>query len=85
MDQKLYVKTLIQEEKEKTEKLIAMKEEYESLETVLDTTTDAIVEVTGDVYAGTKICISDVSMIVKTTMTYCRFKKIDGDVKMQSL
>lgn len=85
MDQKLYVKTLIQEEKEKTEQLIAMKEEYESLETVLDTTTDAIVEVTGDVYAGTKICISDVSMIVKTTMTYCRFKKIDGDVKMQSL
>lgn len=85
MDQKLYVKSLIEEEKEKTAKLQEMREEYESLEQILDTTTDAVVEVTGDVYAGTKICISDVSMIVKTTMTYCRFKKIDGDVKMQSL
>lgn len=38
--------------------------------------------VTGEVYAGTKICISEVSMIVKSTMKYCRFIKEGGDVKM---
>lgn len=38
--------------------------------------------VTGEVYAGTKICISDVSMIVKSGMKYCRFLKEGGEVKM---
>lgn len=38
--------------------------------------------VTGEVYSGTKICIGDVSMVVKSTMKYCRFVKEGGDVKM---
>ncbi len=38
--------------------------------------------VTGDVYPGTKVCIGDVSMVVKTEMKHCRFIKEGGDVKM---
>lgn len=85
MDQKLYMKSILEEDKAHKIQLEEMQTEYDSLEDVLDTTTDSVVEVSGEVYAGTKICISDVSMIVKSTMKYCRFKKIDGDVKMQAL
>lgn len=41
--------------------------------------------VTGDVYPGTKICIGDVSMVVKSAMKYCRFVKEAGDVKMVAI
>lgn len=41
--------------------------------------------VTGDVYPGTKICIGDVSMVVKNAMKYCRFIKEGGDVKMVAI
>lgn len=85
LDQKLYMQSLLTEDKERKANVVAWKEEYEGLENVLESTGASVVEVTGDVYAGTKICISDVSMMVKNTMTYCKFKKIDGDVKMVSL
>ncbi len=41
--------------------------------------------VTGNVYPGTKICIDDVSMVVKQAMKYCRFIKEAGDVKMVAI
>ena len=85
LDQKLYFQTLLTEDKERKANLEAWTAEYAELENSLDATAASSVEVTGDVYAGTKICISDVSMMVKETMTYCKFKKIDGDVKMVSL
>ena len=46
---------------------------------------NARVEVTGEVFAGTKICIGDVSMVVKNSMSYCKFIKSQGDVKMTAL
>lgn len=85
LDKKMYFKTIMQETKEAQAELDAAQAEYDTLEDVLEDTATATVEVTGDVYAGTKICISEVSMVVKATMTYCRFKKIDGDVRMTSL
>ena len=45
----------------------------------------ATVEVTGEVYPGTIIAISDLSMIVKSTYKYCRFVVEKGDVKMAAL
>lgn len=65
-----------------------MKNDLEELNTLQDRMEEcgaAKVEVTGDVYAGTKICISDVSMVVKSSMSYCRFIKEGGDVKMTSI
>lgn len=41
--------------------------------------------VTGEVYPGTRICIGDVSMVVKSGMRYCRFIKEAGDVKMVAI
>lgn len=45
----------------------------------------AQVVVTGEVFPGTKICISEVSMVVKTICQYCRFTKVRGDVKMDTI
>ena len=59
--------------------------EYNSLQEMMAESDSARVEVTGEVYAGTKISISDVSMVVKTSMNYCKFTKVRGDVKMISL
>lgn len=85
MDQKMYMQSLVTSQKEKMEEVASLQEEYDTLQDSLDAATASCVEVTGDVYAGTKICISDVSMVVKDTMTYCRFKKVNGDVKMSAL
>ena len=85
LDQKLYFQTLLTEDKERKANLTEWLGEIDGLQEILDATTASCVEVTGDVYAGTKICISDVSMMVKNTMTYCKFKKVDGDVKMVAL
>lgn len=85
MDQKMYMQSVLSDQKAKKEEYEAAIEELDSYQDLLDASNAARVEVTGDVYAGTKICISDVSMVVKNPMTYCQFKKIDGDVKMVSL
>ena len=85
LDQKLYFQSLLTQDKERRANVAAWKEEYAGLENILESTGASCVDVTGDVYPGTKICISEVSMMVKNPMTYCRFKKIDGDVKMVSL
>lgn len=45
----------------------------------------ACVKVTGEVYPGTTIIIGEASMAVQTTYQYCRFEKIEGDVKMTAL
>jgi uncharacterized protein (DUF342 family) len=60
-------------------------QELEQYQTVLDSETQGQVIVTGDVYPGVKICIGDVSMVVKSPMKYCRFIKEAGDVKMAAI
>lgn len=52
---------------------------------ILDASTNAAVVVTGEVYAGTKISIMDVSMTVRETIQHCRFIKDRGDVRMASI
>ena len=41
----------------------------------------ARVEVSGVAFAGVRICISDVSMTIKSNMPYCKFIRQDGEVK----
>jgi len=55
------------------------------LQAILDASSNAKVEVSGEVFAGTKICIGDVSMVVKNSMKFCKFVKQQGDVKMTAL
>lgn len=84
-EQMKYLQTLAVSCKEKKEALKKDNEEMLELQEVLADCATAQVVVTGEVYGGTKICISDVSMIVKNSMKYCRFIKSQGDVKMTAL
>ena len=76
---------MLQKENQLKELIEKDTEEYNSLQEMMAESDSARVEVTGEVYAGTKISISDVSMVVKTSMNYCKFTKVRGDVKMTSL
>lgn len=58
--------------------LVEMQKTYESQRR-------AAVEVTGEVYPGTTITIGDVSMIVQSSYKYCRFMRIEGEVRMAPL
>ena len=81
----MYMQTLLAEIKEKKAEIAQMTEEFDSYQDLIEASKSARIEVSGDVYSGTKICISDVSMVVKNTMSYCRFTKTGGEVKMSSL
>lgn len=45
----------------------------------------AVVKVTGEVYPGTTIVIGDLSLNVQDSYKYCRFERVNGDVKMLPL
>ena len=45
----------------------------------------AMVMVRGEVYPGTTIIIGDSSMQVKSTYPYCRFERVEGDIKSTPL
>lgn len=82
-DQIAQVQKLAVLSKELTAKLSAATEELNTLQSKEDpNAVKGQVIVTGDVFPGTKIVIGDVSMVVKSSMKYCRFIKQDGDVKM---
>lgn len=57
----------------------------DELQEVLENSKNAAVTVRGDVYAGTRIVIGDVSMVVKGNVSYCKFVRERGDVKMKGL
>ena len=57
----------------------------EELQDRLEHSKNAAVTVRGDVYAGTRIVIGDVSMVVKGNVSYCKFVRERGDVKMKGL
>ena len=65
---------------------IASKEQkLEEMQDLLEGKKVAQIVVSGEVYPGTKICISEVSMVVKSVCQYCRFVKVRGDVKMEAI
>lgn len=79
------IQEMIQKENEIKQDLDKDMQEFQTLQRMLEESDNARIEVTGEVFAGTKICISDVSMVVKNSMSYCRFIKEHGDVKMAAL
>lgn len=60
-------------------------EEIEALKEVMDSSSNSKIEVTGEVFPGTTISISDISMVVKDSFSYCKFVKEQGTVKMKPL
>ncbi len=85
-DQLLQVQKLAKLNNQLTEELSSITDEYNRINEELandeESNKRGSVIVTGNVYPGTKICIGDVSMVVKSGFKNCRFIKQDGDVKM---
>lgn len=84
-DQVRYFQEMMQQENQKKQEQAEYLNELEKLQLLLDESVSAKVEVTGEVFGGTRICISDVSLVVKNSMKYCKFVKAEGDVKMVAL
>lgn len=84
-DQIKYFQDMLQEENQRKQEMEEYLREMESLQVILDESSNAKVEVSGEVFAGTKICIGDVSMVVKNSMKFCKFVKQQGDVRMTAL
>ena len=55
------------------------------LQQVLDAQRKAVVEVSGEVYAGTTVVIGDVSMVLQSSYKYCKFERVKGEVKLAPL
>ncbi len=60
-------------------------EELNTLKEQMAEGENADVEVSGEVYPGVVIAISDVSMIIKSVIKYSRFIKSKGDVRVAAL
>lgn len=58
--------------------------EMAKLEIQFDECSDAFIRVTGQAYAGTKLSVSEVSMVLKTAYHYCRFVREGADVVMRA-
>lgn len=70
-----------QQEKDLSEK----KKEFEEMQECMEMDSNAKIKVTGDVYPGVQLVISDVSLNVKAKETYCQFVKEGGDVRRKQI
>lgn len=84
-EQLMYFQELLQQENLKKKEIEEGLREMGNLQLLLEGSATAKVEITGEVFGGTRICISDVSMVTKNSMKYCKFIKSQGDVKMVAL
>ncbi len=81
-EQKGYVGQLIKAQKAADEELANIMIRLNDLESHFDVDTPAEVKVKGVAYPGSRVCINEVSMSVKTPTKYCKFVKLRGDVKI---
>lgn len=84
-EQLQYVKSLEVLNKVKEKEIEEKAQEMEHLQESIGVYSNAKVMVTDTVFPGTKISIGDVSMVVHSEMKYCKFIKLDGDVKMTAI
>lgn len=79
------IQEMMDADRKKRKELEEGTRKLQELQVLLDASNVARVEVNDRVYAGTRICIGDVSTVVKDTVHYCKFVKSQGDVKMVGL
>jgi len=84
-DQATYIKSLVLLDQKKKKEMEEASMRLEELQEVLSEGEDARVVVNGTVYPGTRILISDASLVVQKEYTYCKFVKSEGDVKMTGI
>jgi len=71
--------------KQEKEQLAANNTELGKLSLEFDTESAAQIIVTGQAHTGTRLVISEASLVLKTDYHYCRFRKENGDVKMMAM
>ncbi|MBQ7776964.1 MAG: DUF342 domain-containing protein [Lachnospiraceae bacterium] len=76
-----YYKSVILLDTNKKKELELKMEKLEKIQESLNVQHKAYVEVSGQVYAGTKVIIGDLSMVVQNSFKSCRFEKVQGNVK----
>lgn len=81
-EQVLQVKTLSRELMNVQNKFADNKKEIDAISEELEGVDDATIRVKDVAYAGTKLVISDSTMVLKTAYNYCRFVKKHGEVSM---
>lgn len=84
-DQIKYLYSLVKMRQEQRIQLNKITARSEELRQIIERQSEAQVVVKGDVFPGVKIIIGDVSTTVQNCVTYCRFQKIRGDVKMTGI
>lgn len=80
LQQMQYLKSLLETRETKKAQLESLNAELQGFQNI--PTAAAKVVVTKEVYPNVKIGIEEVSMVVQNTIKYCKFIKLDGDVKM---
>ncbi|MGN1147467.1 MAG: FapA family protein [Lachnospiraceae bacterium] len=81
-EQLKYLTSILKLREQKMPELEKATKEMETLQEVIEQQSQAQVVVKGEVFPGVKIAIGDVSMVVQSSMKYCKFIKLRGDVKM---
>ena len=81
-EQLQYLSTLVKAREQKQKEFAEANERLQTLQEMVEQQKQAQVVVTGEVFPGTKMVIGDVSMVVQSSMKYCKFVKLRGDVKM---
>ncbi len=76
-----YIKQLALLTELKKKELEACNEKIETLQDCLEVQGQAYVQVNGQVYVGTKIIIGDLSMVVQSNTSHCKFEKVRGTIK----
>lgn len=84
-EQLKYVLSLMKLRDTKNSQLQKATEELNRIQTELGLMANGHVIVTGEVYPGTKICIGDVSTVIKSTTHYCRLVKDEGDIRVKGI
>jgi len=80
-DKMLYVQSLAADYKMQKDELEQMREEMRQLHLHMMESDRAYVAVTRTIFPGVTISISDLSYSVKDKQNYCKFKKVDGEIR----
>lgn len=80
-DKLLYVQKMAVEYKAKKEELEPLRDEMRVIHIAMMESDRAYIAVTRTIYPGVVLTISDLGYSIKDKMNYCKFKKVDGEVK----
>ena len=84
-EQMKYIKSVAAELEQNKTQLIEMNGRMTELQQQMEDQKKATVEVTGEVYPGTTIVIGESSMVVQSSIKFCKFERTAGEVKMAPL